>query len=81
MMTQWWVASGAIKHWIAVEDILHAIRHVMRFREQEYDGESRVLVIGPARDGVLLEIVIVPASAPQRIIHADVLRRKFYELL
>ena len=40
-----------------------------------------MLIIGPDRQGRLLEIVVVPSLQPERIIHADVLRPKFYELL
>lgn len=43
----------------------------------EYDGEERLLVIGPAPDGRLLELVL-PLDEPQRIIHAATLRPKFY---
>jgi len=48
---------------------------------QEYDGETRLFVIGADRGGRLLEIVAVPATDPQRVIHADVLRPKFYDYL
>ena len=63
------------------EDVRHAIRNALRFREQEYDGELRLFIIGPGADGRLLEIVAVPADDPQRVIHADVLRPKFYDYL
>lgn len=33
-----------------------------------------MLVIGADRSGRLLEIVLVPADEPARVIHADVLR-------
>ena len=46
----------------------------MRFVEYEYDGQDRVLVIGPDRQGVMLELVAVPVDSPTRIIHADRLR-------
>jgi hypothetical protein len=38
------------------------------------------LVIGPSQSGVLLELC-VPIDPPQRIIHADRLRPKFYKYL
>lgn len=44
----------------------------------EYDGELRIFIIGADRAGTLLELVAVPATEPQRIIHADRLRSKFY---
>lgn len=53
----------------------------MRLVEYEYQGDERVLVIGPDRHGQMLELVAVPAGSPTRIIHADRLRPKFYEYL
>lgn len=75
------IAGSARKHGIADDDILHALRNVLRYVEQDYDGETRLFVIGADRGGRLLEIVAVPATDPQRVIHADVLRPKFYEYL
>lgn len=49
--------------------------------EYEYDGEERLLVIGPDRHGIMLELVAVPVDTPTRIIHADRLRPKFYDYL
>ncbi len=56
---------------------LHAWRNFLRVDEQDYGGESRVIAVGPARDGALLELVLVPADAPTRVIHADNARRSF----
>ncbi|WP_234354111.1 hypothetical protein [Janibacter massiliensis] len=53
----------------------------MRLVEYEYDGEERLLVIGPDRLGRLLELVAVPVTEPSRIIHADRLRPKFFDYL
>jgi hypothetical protein len=75
------VAASARKHGIAERDMLHAIDNAIRYAEQEYDGELRMLVIGPDRVGRLLEIVLVPADEPQRIIHADILRPSRSRLL
>jgi len=74
-------AASARKHGIAEEDAVHAIRHPIIFREQEYAGESRMFIIGPDRTGRLLEVVVVPFSVPRRVIHVDVLRSKFYDFL
>lgn len=52
-----------------------------RYIEQEYDGELRMLILGADRTGRLLEIVVVPADDPQRVIHADRMRAKFYDYL
>ena len=62
-------------------DIEHAWVHALRYVEYEYDGEDRLLVIGPSRSGALLELVAVPAGEPTRIIHADALRPRFYDYL
>lgn len=49
--------------------------------EFEYQGEDRLLIIGPSRSGALMEVIAVPAGAPNRIIHADNLRAKFHDYL
>lgn len=71
---------SAYKHSIERDDILHAWRNQVRYVQLEYDGEVQLLVIGPGRTGVLLELVI-PTGEPQRIIHADLLRPKFHSYL
>lgn len=76
------IRDSARKHGgITDADIRHALDNVLRYREQEYDGELRIFVIGPDASGRLLELVLVPAHAPQRVIHAQVLRPKFYDFL
>ncbi len=75
------VAVSARKHGIPDADILHAWRNVLRVAEQDYGGESRVIAVGPARDGALLELVLVPDDAPTRVIHADYARRSFLDRL
>lgn len=72
------ITDSARKHGIADADILHAVANPFRIIEQEYDGEIRTLVIGADHSARLLEIVIVDTD---RIIHADVLRPKFYDYL
>ena len=37
-------------------DIIHAWENAIRYVEYEYDGEERLLVIGPDRHGHLLEL-------------------------
>ncbi len=73
------VADSARKHGIPDADILHAWRNVLRVAEQDYGGENRIIAVGPARNGALLELVIVPADEPTRIIHADYARRSFLD--
>jgi hypothetical protein len=74
------VGDSARKHDIADADMLHAWRNQLRYVLLEYNDELQYLVIGPARDGALLELVI-PTDEPGRIIHADKLRPKFYKYL
>ena len=75
------IKSSARKHGIADADIRHAIRHPRVYREVERDGDPQILIIGPAEDGRFLEIVVVPAVSPTRVIHADNLRPNWYDLL
>lgn len=75
------IRSSASKHGVSEVDILHAWRNALRYVEYEYDGEERLLVIGPDRSGALLELVAVPASSPTRLIHADLLRSAFFGYL
>jgi uncharacterized DUF497 family protein len=69
---------GSRRHGIPDADILQALDNPIRYREQEYDGETRVLVIGADQSGRLLELVLVPGDAPTRVIHANVLRPRRY---
>lgn len=71
------IAGSARKHGITDVDMLHAWRNAISIATFEYDGEERVFLVGPAWDGRLLELVVVPADHPVRIIHADDLRPSF----
>lgn len=75
------ITCSARKHGFDDVDIDHAWTNALRYVEFEYEGEDRLLVIGPDRTGALLELVAVPADEPIRIIHADGLRAKFYDYL
>jgi uncharacterized DUF497 family protein len=72
---------SARKHGILEADILHAIRHPIAYVEQDFDGERRMLIVGPSRSGALLEVVVVPSREPRRVIHADNLRPQYYYLV
>lgn len=74
------VWDSARKHGIADADILHAWRNHLRYVLLEYRGVLQYLAIGPDRSGALLELII-PTDQPERIIHADKLRPKFYKYL
>lgn len=60
---------------------MHAIRNPFRTIEQDYDGESRLLLLGADRTGQLLEVVIRTWEEPQQVIHADRMRPKFWDYL
>lgn len=61
------ITDAARKHGIADEDMLHALRNVIRIAES---GDF-TMVIGPARDGQLLEIGVLDASGDDPVvIHA-----------
>lgn len=75
------MTRSASKHGLSTADVTHAWDNALRLVEYEYAGEDRLLAIGPDRQGRLLELVAVPVGAPARIIHADVLRAKFYDYL
>ncbi|MFE7421032.1 hypothetical protein [Rhodococcus sp. NPDC057529] len=76
-----WITNSARRHNISDTDITHAFENAIRYVEYEYDGEERLLIIGTDTAGRLLELVAVPAGKPNRIIHADRLRAKFYDYL
>jgi hypothetical protein len=73
------IAYSAHRHGLPDDDIWHAWRNVLRVADQDYEGESRVIAVDPARNGALLELVLVPADKPTRVIHADYARRSFLD--
>ena len=75
------IVDSARKHGVSDDDITHAWNNAIRLVEYEYDGEERLLVIGPDVRGRMLELVAVPVGGPVRIIHADRLRVKFFDYL
>lgn len=78
-------AEAARKHYaehgITDADVLHVLRNPFRLIEQEGDYEGRLLIIGVDPGVRLLEIVVVPADDPRRIIHVNVLQPKNYDYL
>lgn len=73
------VADSARKHGISDEDILHGVRHAMR--EVPTGQADRIFLIGPDTRGGLLELIVLDPEDDPVVIHADVLRPKFYEFL
>ena len=53
------IRGSARKHGITDAEIEHAWRHAIRLVEYEYNGQERLLVIGPDQHGRLLELVPV----------------------
>lgn len=75
------IRDSAHDHGLTDEAILHAWRNAQRYVELEYKREPQLLVIGPDQTGRPLELIVPLDDGPQRIIHADVLREKFYKYL
>jgi hypothetical protein len=75
------ILDSARRHGIGDDDIMHALANAIRFVDFEYKGEERLLVIGPDMNGAMLEIVAMPVSGPDRVIHADRLRPSRYDYL
>ncbi len=75
------IAESARKHGIPDNEIFHVLDNAIRYREQDYHGEARIFVIGADSTGRLIELVLVPAGKPARIIHADILHPNHYDYL
>jgi hypothetical protein len=75
------IADSAHRHGVAEEDIWHAIRNALTYVDQEGRIPERTLVIGPARSGRPLEVVILRPETDPLVIHAMDLRTKFYHYL
>ncbi|ARG55574.1 MULTISPECIES: hypothetical protein [Mycobacterium] len=74
------IRDSARKWGVPDADMLHAVDNAIVVISRGYQGDEQWLIIGPARNGALLEIV-VPADPPERIIHAMPLRASFYHYL
>jgi hypothetical protein len=68
------IFSTAYKHGINQPDILHAYRNFIEVRSHAKDG---LVYIGPARNGILLELGIVKIEQEWIIVHAMRLRKGF----
>jgi uncharacterized DUF497 family protein len=58
------VRRSVRKHGVTEQDVTHAFRSAIKFISYEYDGEERLLVIAPARNGAMLELTAVPPTIP-----------------
>lgn len=73
------IGEPARKHAVPDEDIWHAIRNATRKVTMDDD---LTMLIGPARDGGLLEVGVLDIDGEDPVvIHAMPLRPKFYPLL
>lgn len=71
------ITDSARKWGVADADMLHALRNRQRVFEDQ--GMHQLpMVIGPARDGTMLEVGIIEDPDDPRIIHAMPARRKFW---
>ncbi len=67
------ILASARKHGIADEDILHAFRNAIF----EVTNDDIVMLVGPNRDGNLIEIAIIRSKNGFLIIHAMQARKKY----
>jgi hypothetical protein len=73
------IGRPARKHGISDDDMMHAVRTATRKIEMD---EDLTMLVGPARDGTLLEIGVLDWRGEDPvIIHAMGLRPKFYPLI
>jgi uncharacterized DUF497 family protein len=75
------VRDAARKHGVEDRDFSHAIDHALAI-EDAGDDPDRWLVIGPDRDGNLLEVVVMTTGENTHLaIHAMPMRAKYQRLL
>ena len=67
------ILASARKHGIADEDTLHAFRNAIF----EVTDDDIVMLVGPNRDGNLIEIAIIRSKNGFLIIHAMQARKKY----
>lgn len=71
------IAASARKHGISDADMLHAAQNAVA----EIGQTDRILLIGAAHDGTLLEVVVLDPDTEPVLIHAMKLRPKFHRYL
>jgi hypothetical protein len=67
------IARSAHRHDVEDEDIRHARRCATAFAEVD----DLVMWVGPARDGLLLEIGVTEIAGDEWVVHAMPARRKY----
>ncbi|HEV8628079.1 MAG TPA: hypothetical protein VG034_26895 [Acidimicrobiia bacterium] len=73
------VAGSARKHGISDEDMIHAARNA--FAEVPTGLGDRIFLIGADTAGRFLEVIVLDPETDPTIIHADLLRARFYRYL
>jgi hypothetical protein len=68
------IVRSARRHGISDDDIHHAIRNAIRTFEQD---DGRLIIVGPARDGSLLEVGLFLLGDEMMIFHAMQCRQKY----
>lgn len=71
------IADDARKHGVTDADIRHAAQNAITAVPQG----NRLLLIGAAHDGTMLEVVVLDPDDDPVAIHAMKLRQKFYRYL
>ena len=71
------IVDSARKHGISDADMLHAAQNAIA----EVGQGDRILLIGAAHDGTLLEVVVLDPDTDPVLIHAMKLRPKFHRYL
>lgn len=73
------IGGPARRHGVPDADIWHAVRNPLR---KVLLDEDLAMLIGPARNGALLEIGVLDIDGDDAVvIHAQRLRRKFHKFL
>jgi hypothetical protein len=70
------ITASAKRHGVPDADILHALANPLRDYTSQGD-HAVTMIIGPARDGLVLEVGVVFDDEP-RAIHAMPARRKYW---
>ena len=68
------IVDSARKHGIADDDVLHAFTHPMSYEDLD---DGFVMIIGPTRSALLLEIGVLDTDHGPVIVHAMTARRKY----
>jgi hypothetical protein len=69
---QYLIVPSARKHGVPDEDMLHALRN--HIYDRAVDDEGMTMLIGPARDGELIEVGVVDAVDFEGIVIAHAFR-------